>query len=147
MSRRRRPSRRSRRHEGAPPFRPRLLPAGAGGMTQGFGLSAAARAALLQRLSRRGGQEGAEAPAESLGRDLTTLPGLRDIEMVREAGAALGLENPFFRPHEGVAGARTVIGGREYLNFASYNYFGLNGGPRRAPAAPAAGDPDGGSAP
>src|SRR4051812_50132665 len=116
-------------------------------MTQSFGLSATARAALLHRLSRRRGEEEAPGPAESPGRDLTTLPGLRDIEMVREAGAALGLENPFFRPHEGVAGARTVIGGGGDLNFASHNYFGLNGGPRRAPAAPAAGDPDGGSAP
>ena len=66
--------------------------------------------------------------------------------MVREAGAALGLENPFFRPHEGVAGARTLIGGREYLNFASYNYLGLNGDPRVAAAAKAAIDRHGISA-
>ena len=58
--------------------------------------------------------------------------------MVRAAGAALGLESPYFRPHEGVAGARSSIGGREYLNFASYNYLGLNGDPRVAAAAKAA---------
>lgn len=115
-------------------------------MTQGFGLSATARAALLQRLSRRRGEEAAPGPAESPGRDLATLPGLRDIEMVREAGAALGFENPYFRPHEGVAGARTVIGGREYVNFASYNYLGLNGDPRIAAAAKAAIDRHGVSA-
>ncbi|TDH59841.1 aminotransferase class I/II-fold pyridoxal phosphate-dependent enzyme [Dankookia rubra] len=115
-------------------------------MTQGFGLSASARAALLQRLSRRRGGEEAPGPAESPGRDLTTLPGLRDIEMVREAGEALGLESPFFRPHEGVAGARTVIGGRPYVNFASYNYLGLNGDPRIAAAAKAAIDRHGVSA-
>src|SRR3712207_8224426 len=66
--------------------------------------------------------------------------------MVREAAAALGLENPFFRPHEGVAGARTVIGGRGFLNFASYNYLGLNGDPRVAAAAKAAIDRHGVSA-
>jgi 7-keto-8-aminopelargonate synthetase-like enzyme len=115
-------------------------------MTQSFGLSATARTALLQRLSRRGGKEGEAAPAESPGRDLTTLPGLRDIEMMREAGAALGLENPYFRPHEGVAGARTVIGGRDYLNYASYNYLGLNGDPRITAAAKAAIDRHGVSA-
>ncbi|MDO9711997.1 aminotransferase class I/II-fold pyridoxal phosphate-dependent enzyme [Paracraurococcus lichenis] len=116
-------------------------------MTQSFGLSATARAALLQRLSRRkGGEEASEAPPESPGRDLATLPGLRDIEMVREAGEALGLESPYFRPHEGVAGARTVIGGREFLNFASYNYLGLNGDPRIAAAAKAAIDRHGVSA-
>jgi hypothetical protein len=110
-----------------------------------FGLSAASRAALLQRLAKRRGADAAAAEAGT-GRDLSTLPGAADIGMVREAGAALGLENPFFRPHEGVAGARTVIGGRECLNFASYNYLGLNGDPRVAAAAKAAIDRHGVSA-
>jgi 8-amino-7-oxononanoate synthase len=104
----------------------------------GFGLSATARAALLQRLSKRRGEDGAAPAAASPGRDLSTLPGAGDIEMVREAAAALGLESPFFRPHDGVAGARSSIGGRDYLNFASYNYLGLNGDPRVAAAAKAA---------
>ena len=112
-----------------------------------FGLSAESRAALLQRLSkRRGAEAAAEAAEAGTGRDLSTLPGAAEIGMVREAGAALGLENPFFRAHEGVAGARTVIGGREYLNFASYNYLGLNGDPRVAAAAKAAIDRHGVSA-
>ena len=114
-------------------------------MTQPFGLSAASRAALLQRLAKRRGAE-AGAPDAGTGRDLSTLPGAADIGMVREAGAALGLESPFFRPHEGVAGARTVIGGRECLNFASYNYLGLNGDSRVAAAAKAAIDLHGVSA-
>ena len=114
--------------------------------TQPFGLSAASRAALLQRLAKRRGADAATAPEAGTGRDLSTLPGAADIGMVREAGAALGLENPFFRPHEGVAGARTVIGGRECLNFASYNYLGLNGDPRVAAAAKAAIDLHGVSA-
>ena len=114
---------------------------------QPFGLSAASRAALLQRLAKRRGADGAAAsPEAGTGRDLSTLPGAADIGMVREAGAALGLENPFFRPHEGVAGARTVIGGRECLNFASYNYLGLNGDGRVAAAAKAAIDRHGVSA-
>jgi 8-amino-7-oxononanoate synthase len=117
-----------------------------GGARQGFGLSANARAALLQRLSRRSGEAAEAAPAESPGRDLATLPGLRDLEMVRQAGAALGLESPYFRAHEGVAGARTAIGGAPYLNFASYNYLGLNGDPRITGAAKAAIDRHGVSA-
>ncbi|RAI59758.1 aminotransferase class I/II-fold pyridoxal phosphate-dependent enzyme [Roseicella frigidaeris] len=117
-----------------------------GGSKPGFGLSANARAALLQRLSRRSGEAAEAAPAESPGRDLATLPGLRDLEMVRQAGAALGLESPYFRPHEGVAGARTAIGGAPYLNFASYNYLGLNGDPRITGAAKAAIDRHGVSA-
>ena len=74
----------------------------------------------------------------SPGRDLGTLPGLRDIELVRDAGQALGLESPFFRPHDGVAGAHSAIGGRDFLNYSSYNYLGLNGDPRVQAAAKAA---------
>ena len=106
-------------------------------MTSGFGLSATARASLLQRLSRRKEESGPGSVPASPGRDLGTLPGLRDIELVRDAGQALGLESPYFRPHEGIAGARSVIGGREYLNFSSYNYLGLNGDPRVQAAASA----------
>jgi 8-amino-7-oxononanoate synthase len=121
-----------------------------GGGGGGFGLSTGARAALLQRLAKRRQEEhrppspAGEAPGP--GRDLSSLPGAAEIEMVREAGAALGLENPYFRAHEGVAGARTVIEGREYLNFASYNYLGLNGDPRVTAAAKAAIDRHGVSA-
>jgi len=107
-------------------------------MSTAFGLSAAARASLLQRLSRRREDAGAPAGPASPGRDLGTLPGLRDIELVRDAGQALGLENPFFRPHDGVAGAHSSIDGRDFLNFSSYNYLGLNGDPRVQAAAKAA---------
>jgi 8-amino-7-oxononanoate synthase len=115
-------------------------------MSSGFGLSATARASLLQRLSRRRTEPGAEAPTVSPGRDLSTLPGQRDIALVRDAGQALGLETPYFRPHEGIAGARSRIGGRDFLNFSSYNYLGLNGDPRVGAAAKAAIDRHGVSA-
>lgn len=104
----------------------------------GSGLTATARAALLNRLTRRGGNAPEAGPAESPGRDLATLPGMRDLEMMRNAGAALGIESPYFRPHDGVAGGRSVVGGRSTINFASYNYVGLNGDPRVAAAAKAA---------
>ena len=107
-------------------------------MSTGFGLSATARASLLLRLSRRREDTEASTGPVSPGRDLSTLPGLRDIELVRDAGQALGLENPFFRPHEGVAGAHSTIAGRDFLNFSSYNYLGLNGDPRVQTAAKAA---------
>lgn len=104
-------------------------------MSQGFGLSATARLALLQRLSRRRDDA---VPAPGAARAFRELPGQRDMELIREAAGALGLENPFFRPHEGVAGARSVIAGREVINFGSYNYLGLNGDPRVVAAAQAA---------
>jgi 8-amino-7-oxononanoate synthase len=107
-----------------------------------FGLSRGAREALLQRLSGRWQQDEPAVPeaggGPSRGRDPATLPGAADVALVREAGAALGLSDPFFRPHEGIAGARSVVSGRDVLNFASYNYLGLNGDPRVIAATKAA---------
>lgn len=116
-------------------------------MRTGFGLSQTARLALLQRLSRKREEtpEAGPAPAPRA-RAFQDLPGQRDHALIREAAQLLGLENPFFRPHEGIAGARTRIGDRELLNFASYNYLGLNGDPRVAQAAKEAIDRHGVSA-
>ncbi|MBV9901112.1 MAG: 5-aminolevulinate synthase [Alphaproteobacteria bacterium] len=47
--------------------------------------------------------------------------------MQRDIAERLGIENPYFRMHEGRSGARAEIGGRTFLNFASYDYLGLNG--------------------
>ena len=111
-------------------------------MNSGFGLSAAARAALLARLNRRRD----DAPAPEAPRGFRELPGQREMALIRDAAASLALENPFFRAHEGVASAHSVIAGREVINFGSYNYLGLNGDPRVQAAAKAAIDQHGVSA-
>ncbi|MCP4780393.1 MAG: aminotransferase class I/II-fold pyridoxal phosphate-dependent enzyme [Hyphomicrobium sp.] len=49
-----------------------------------------------------------------------------------------GLANPFYHIHEGRLGATTVIEGRKLVNFASYDYLGLNQTPAVASAAKAA---------
>ena len=102
-------------------------------MSDKFGLSGDAKAKLLARLSNR-----APSPAEAhshpkppLGRPEVAA----DLAMVRRAGDALGIRNPYFRPHEGIAGAITTIDGKSYDNFVSYNYLGLNGDPRVSQAA------------
>jgi 8-amino-7-oxononanoate synthase len=46
-----------------------------------------------------------------------------------------GLANPFFHVHQGVLSNRTIIGGREVINFASFNYLGMSGHPAVARAA------------
>ena len=56
-------------------------------------------------------------------------PGYTQLRIISEGGRSLGIESPFFKLHEGLAGATTTIGGKEYINFASYNYLGLNGHP------------------
>ena len=46
-----------------------------------------------------------------------------------EAAARKGIGNPFFLPHDGVAGATTTIRGEQFINYSSYNYLGLCGHP------------------
>lgn len=98
-----------------------------------LGLTEADRAALLRRMTSRPGAE--RMPALASKRDFSTLPAAREVAAARLLGQQAGFASPFFRPHEGVAGARTRIGNREYVNFASYNYIGLNGDTRVAEAA------------
>jgi 8-amino-7-oxononanoate synthase len=62
-------------------------------------------------------------------------PGYLKILVPKAAAERLGIENPFFRVHEGVAGATTRIGGREYTNYSNYNYLGLAGHPEVVKAA------------
>ncbi|WP_110665703.1 aminotransferase class I/II-fold pyridoxal phosphate-dependent enzyme [Salinicola halophilus] len=57
-------------------------------------------------------------------------PGYQQLKLMREGGQRLGIPDPFFKVHEGNAGATTTIEGRERLNFASYNYLGLAHHPR-----------------
>ena len=62
----------------------------------------------------------------------------RQLEIIRQMGEKLEVASPFFRVHDGVAGATTMIGGRHYVNFANYNYLGFAGDPlinERAKAA------------
>jgi len=58
----------------------------------------------------------------------------QNLEMLESTG----LGNPFFTVHERVTNDTTVIGGREMINFSSYNYVGMSGDPVVAAAAKAA---------
>ena len=58
----------------------------------------------------------------------------QNFAMVRDAG----LENPYFSIHEGKTTDRTMIGGRELISWASYNYLGMSGDPSVTEAAKAA---------
>ncbi|HEY5627102.1 MAG TPA: aminotransferase class I/II-fold pyridoxal phosphate-dependent enzyme [Nitrospira sp.] len=65
-------------------------------------------------------------------------PGYRQLRILQEGGECLGIENPYFRIHDGMAGATTRIDGKEFINFSSYNYLGLSGHPVVSEAAKAA---------
>ncbi len=62
-------------------------------------------------------------------------PGYEKVAIPQAAARKLGIENPYFKTHDGVADATTMIGGKPYINFSSYNYLGLSGDKRVNQAA------------
>ncbi len=56
-----------------------------------------------------------------------TMPGYQQVAILRQMREQLHIASPFFRVHDGVAGATTQIGDKTYVNFANYNYLGFSG--------------------
>jgi 8-amino-7-oxononanoate synthase len=83
-----------------------------------------APAAPLRRISE-GARAGVEIPEQYYRFDLH--PGYQQLRIIADGAARLGIASPFFKSHDGIAGGHSCIGGREYLNFSSYNYLGLSG--------------------
>lgn len=104
-----------------------------------FGLSADAKSKLMARLASRVGggasQGGPVLPPRDAAPQLGDAEVWANMDLMRRAGAALHIENPYFRVHAGIAGAVTTIENRSYDNFVSYNYLGLNGDERVSNAA------------
>ncbi len=62
-------------------------------------------------------------------------PGYKQMQIIHKGASQLDITSPFFRVHEGVAGATCIINGQQYINFSSYNYLNLSGDPRVSQAA------------
>ncbi|MCC6808748.1 MAG: aminotransferase class I/II-fold pyridoxal phosphate-dependent enzyme [Deltaproteobacteria bacterium] len=66
------------------------------------------------------------------------LPAYQELKQRLEMAEVAGVKNPYFTLHERVTNNTSVIGGREVLNYSSYNYVGLSGHPEVSAAAKAA---------
>lgn len=77
-------------------------------------------------------------PRDGAATDFSTLPELEELRFYQRVADKVGVTNPYFRLHEARAGSQTQINGRTVLNFASYDYLGLNGHPEILAAAHAA---------
>jgi len=77
--------------------------------------------------ARRFAAAGVEIPEETY--RIAQFPEYVQLRRTLDTAEAMGLENPFFLVHQGITRDRTTIGGREYLNFSSFNYVGMSGDP------------------
>ena len=98
-----------------------------------------ARAAGTEHPTQRTALEAPNsAPSGPVSEDLYRFdrhPGIKQIRIIQSGGERIGLANPFFHMHEGVASAHTRINGKELINFSSYNYLDFSGDPRVNAAA------------
>jgi 8-amino-7-oxononanoate synthase len=63
------------------------------------------------------------------------MPEYRKLKGTMSLLSATGLPNPYFPVHESVTRDTAVVGGRQLVNFCSYNYLGMSGDPTVAQAA------------
>lgn len=103
-----------------------------------FGLNAQEKQRLLDAMRRPGSapvrqrQEGANIAPQLTSFD--SLPGYKQLKLQQAVASQAGLELPYYKCHQGLAKARTIMDEREYSNFATYDYLDLNGHPAIATA-------------
>jgi len=67
--------------------------------------------------------------------DVTQFTEYRRLKATMRQMQLTGCPNPYFTVHDNTVGDTTVIDGKTYISFASYNYLGLSGHPEVSAAA------------
>lgn len=102
-------------------------------------LSTQEKRLLLKRLlAEKSGAARGAAPATTVPETFHRFslhPGVVALRQQAESLQRGGIANPFFKVHDGIARGTTHIAGREYINFACYNYIGASGHPSVSQAA------------
>lgn len=91
--------------------------------------------ALADACAGRGQETVARGERGSESGSFADLSAYKFIVKHRELGRLFGIEDPFYRCHGLRTGSETEIDGRRYVNFASYDYAGLNQHPAVMEAA------------
>ena len=94
-----------------------------------------------QRLADLCARDDAAGPGRDRGPLTSSFADLSAYKFIvkhRELGRLFGIQDPFYRCHGLRSGTETEIDGQRYVNFASYDYLGLNQHPAVIAAAKAA---------
>lgn len=70
-----------------------------------------------------------DAPISEATHDVAKFPEYLQLRQNLDLLESSGLGNPYFTVHQGLTNDRTLIDGREVINFCSYNYVGMSGDP------------------
>ncbi len=107
-------------------------------------LTSQIKSQLIERVLGRSpasSPQGLPDPTEAIPRERAefySYPAYEKMALQKSLSERLGIANPFFKSHDGCAGAMTRIGGQDYINFSSYNYLGFAGHPAVNQAAKSA---------
>lgn len=97
------------------------------------------RCRLVQRKARmrveKDGQGARSKKIDSSRWQIEEFPEVKALHELIDTARSFGIQSPYFSVHERVTNETSVIDGREYVNFASYNYLGLSGDPEITAAA------------
>ncbi len=98
-------------------------------------LTADAKRKLLAEILAKKAQVSSENSIPTEHYRFEDYPEYRQLTQQQAQLQELGLQNPYFGLHDGIAASTTIISGKTHINFATYNYLGLSGHPDVSAAA------------